>query len=101
LEWQIEEPAPRVEQAVRSARPPEKFRPAWRRGVPWIAGLAAACLVLLLFVPPRRQLLRTPALSTTANWNGAMQQEQGGQQGQQGRGDTPLRVLEPAPQAAP
>ena len=97
LEWQIEEPAPRVEQAVTSARPPEKLRPAWRRGVPWIAGLAAACLLLLLFVQPLRQPLRMPALSTPASWNGAIQQKQDGQQGQQGRADIPLRAFEPVP----
>ena len=62
LEWQIEEPAPRVEQAVNSARPPEKLRPVWRRGMPWIAGLAAACLLLVVFVQPR---LRPPASRTS------------------------------------
>jgi len=95
LEWQIEEPAPRVEQAIDSARPPQKLRPAWRRGVPWIAGLAAACLLIVLFVQPLRPPLRMAAVSTRANWNGAIQQQQGGQQGQQGRADTPLRVFEP------
>ena len=53
LEWQIEEPAPRVEQAVNSARRRKKLRPAWRRGVPWIAALAAACLLIVLFVSDR------------------------------------------------
>jgi hypothetical protein len=101
LEWQVEEPAPRVEQAIDSAYLPEKPRPTWRRGVPWIAGLAAACLLLVLFVQPHRPPLGMPAVSTTANWNGAFQQQQGSQQGQQGRADTPLRVFEPVPQAAP
>jgi len=101
LEWQVEEPAPRVEQAVNSARPPEKFRPAWRRRAPWIAGLAAACLLIVLFVQPLRPPLHMSAVSTRANWKGAIQQEQGGQQGQQGGADTPLRVFEPVPQAAP
>jgi hypothetical protein len=101
LEWQIEELVPRVEQVVNSARPPEKLRPAWRQGVPWIAGLAAACLLLVMFVQPR---LRPPAnkdIAVPARWKGVIQQEQGGQQGQQGRGDTPLQVFEPVPQAAP
>lgn len=50
LEWQIDEPGPRVDRGVSSARLPERTRPAWRRGVPWIAGLAAACLVLMMVV---------------------------------------------------
>jgi hypothetical protein len=57
LEWQIDEPGPRVDRAVNSARPPERTRPAWRRGVPWIVGLAAACLVLMMVVTePRHRL---------------------------------------------
>src|SRR6185369_14009191 len=70
LEWQIEELVPRVEQVVNSARPPEKLRPAWRQGVPWIAGLAAACLLLVMFVQPR---LRPPAnkdIAVPARWKG-------------------------------
>jgi len=54
-----------------------------------------------MFVQPR---LRPPAnkdIAVPARWKGVIQQEQGGQQGQQGRGDTPLQVFEPVPQAAP
>jgi Domain of unknown function (DUF4349) len=50
LEWQVEEPGPRVEIAVNSTRVPERTRPAWRRGVPWIIGLTAACIVVMTFV---------------------------------------------------
>src|SRR5262245_26771475 len=90
LEWQIEEPAPRVEQAVTPARPPEQRRPAWSQRVPWIAGLAAACLLLVVFLQPLRVPPAARVRLTPAEWKAEIQKEQeGGQQGQQGRTDTP------------
>src|SRR5437763_16540210 len=45
LEWQIDEPGPRVDRTVSSAPLPARTQTAWRRSVPWIAGLAAAGIV--------------------------------------------------------
>lgn len=56
LEWQVEECGPRVERVADSARPPEPVRTAWRRSVPWLVGLAAAGIVLILFVPAKRHV---------------------------------------------
>jgi hypothetical protein len=92
FDWQIEEPGPRVEHAINSARLPERPRPAWRRGVLWIAGLAAACIVLLMVVPrPQLQMAR---LISTGREARMMQDEQGWQ-------GTRLRAtFEPLPQSA-
>lgn len=54
LEWPVDEPGPGVEQAVKSARVPERSRPVWKRGLPWIGGLAAACIVLMIMVTEPR-----------------------------------------------
>ena len=61
LEWQVEEPGPRVERAVNSARRPERAGSAWRRGVPWIVGLAAAGVVMMMFMgtPLHRRQMAT------------------------------------------
>jgi Domain of unknown function (DUF4349)/Putative zinc-finger len=96
LEWQIEEPGSRVERAVNSARPPERRRPAWRRGVPWIAGLAAACILLLLSVPGPRVKMNSPAKFTSTDREARMMQEA---QGRYGSNLSPR--FEPLPLSAP
>jgi hypothetical protein len=67
LEWQIEEAGPRVERAMDSERPTARSRPIWRRGAPWIAGLAAACIGLVMLVPlrPLHKLSRAQLTSTS------------------------------------
>jgi hypothetical protein len=55
LEWQIEEPGPGVERTIVAARPMDRVRPVWRRGVPWLAGLAAAGMLLFVLVPSGRR----------------------------------------------
>lgn len=102
LEWQIEEPGSRIEQAVNAARPPVRRRPAWRRGVPWIAGLAAACILLLLLVPGPRVKRNSRASLFSAAPVAQLTQEEQGQQGRYGirlgsRAAAPLPLSEPEP----
>jgi hypothetical protein len=60
VEWQIEETGPRIEQAINTARPLERSRPIWRRGLPWIAGLAAACVALVIWLPMQQRMYDAP-----------------------------------------
>lgn len=103
LDWPVEEPGPGVERAVNSARVPERTRPVWKRGLPWIGGLAAACFVLVLFVQaPRRRI------STLENFIAPDQQalpldrvtrQEQGQQGGAEQFNPVLRAVPAAPRS--
>jgi hypothetical protein len=62
VEWQIEEPSPSVERIVNSAQPPKRVRSAWRRSAPWLAGLAAAGIAMVLLVPSNQHANRMRAV---------------------------------------
>ena len=101
MEWQIEEAGPRIELAINAARPPERSRPIWRRGVPWIAGLAAACILLLIWSPRRYVRLGSPAKLSSTEGYFEMGYPAVGQQGQQGQQGRRRLESEPLPQAVP
>jgi len=95
LEWQIEEPGARVEQAIDSGRPLKRSRPMWRRGAPWVAGLAAACILLLMLVPRPRMQMNKVAMLYSNSAESTITQEA------QGRYGSRLRAtFEPRPPAA-
>lgn len=79
LEWQIEEPGPRIEQAINSERPLKRSRPIWRRGWPWVAGLAAAALALVIWAPmrPLRDISTARLMSTEGKMMQAGQEDSG------------------------
>ena len=100
VEWQIEDLGPRIEQAIRTARPLERSRPIWRRSLPWIAGLAAACVALVIsqrpMSSPERVISTEEYLKTTQTVQG-----QQGQQGQQGGYGRRVPKFAPLPQSVP